>query len=154
MASSIVGLHNAGALRREIGIASAAILLLILFSTLTSFFSPHGLASRWDPLASPPYIERLRGLQEGGLYRSYSLDCDPQPAFAAPFQLASIDNIDSLLPMRAARYFRNYLDSGTGVLFFAGNSGFRSAEITAISEFHRNRRYFDLVAVKYLITQG
>jgi len=151
---SFSGLYSGGAPRREIVIAAAAIMFVILFSTLTSFFTPHGLAFRWDPLASPPYIERLRSLQEGGLYRSYSLDSDPQPAFAAPFQLASIDNLDALLPMGAAKYFRTYLDRGAGVLFFAGNFGFRSAEITAMSEFHRNRRYFDFVAVKYLVTQG
>jgi hypothetical protein len=113
-----------------------------------------GLPRRYDPLTPAPYLEQVARLSGDNLYRSYSLDLALQPNFAVPFALTSLDCVEVLLPVCSATFIQRYLDRGVFPEFFAGNfSAGRNPQFSALEEFWHNKRYFDLVAVRYLITR-
>jgi hypothetical protein len=128
--------------------------VLISLPILAAALGRHGLNSRYNPLTAPPFIPELVGLQEGGLYRSYSLDPMPYPDFAAPFELASLDNLNAICPDGTARFALDYLDFGLSGIMFTGNRSVGAVYGTALDQIKKNKRYYDLVAVKYLVTSG
>ncbi len=129
------------------------LVLIALLSLCAAFFASYGLPLRYNPLTPAPYLGTLLKLQNNNLYRSYSLDSIPQPNFAAPFGLTSLDNLEALSPVGSAEFIQTYLDRGVFPIWFAGNhSAARKPEFTALGEFFENKRYFELVGVKYLVT--
>lgn len=141
-------------IRPGLALAGSALIFVALVPLLTAFYAPSGLAARYNPLTPAPYIDFLRTVQANNLYRSYSFDCAPQPEFAAPFGFSSLDNIDPLLPAGSATFMRIFLDSRVDPLFFAGNLNIGEVGTrTAMQEYRKNKRYFDLVAVKYVVTR-
>src|SRR5262249_28821521 len=89
-----------------------------------------------------------------GLYRSYSLDPVPAPDFAAPFELTSLDNLDAICPIGTQQFVLDYLDFGLWGIMFTGNRSVGAAYGTALDQIKKNKRYYDLIAVKYLVTNG
>jgi len=113
-----------------------------------------GLPRRYNPLTPAPYLEQLLRLSGDNLYRSYSFDAALQPNFAVPFAVTSLDCIEVLMPVSSVTFMQRCLDRGAFPTFFAGNlSALRDPHFSALGEFWHNKRYFDLVAVKYLITR-
>jgi hypothetical protein len=157
LASFIVLAAALGFVRRPrltIGIAVAGAAVVALFPVLAAARSDHGLPARYNPLTAAPFISELQRLQEGGLYRSYSLDAVPAPDFAAPFDLSSLDNLDAICPEGTQQFVLDYLDFGLWGLMFTGNRSVGPAYGTAFDQIKKNKRYYDLVAVKYLVTDG
>ena len=131
------------------------LVLVALPSLCAAFFASYGLPLRYNPLTPAPYLGTLVEFQNNNLFRSYSLDSTPQPDFAAPFGLTSLDNLEALSPVGSAEFMQTYLDRGVFPIWFAGNhSAARKPEFTALGEFFENKRYFDLVGVRYLVTMN
>ncbi len=134
---------------------SIELILVALPPLCAAFFASYGLPLRYNFLTPAPYLGALVKLQNNNLYRSYSLDSTPQPNFAAPFGLTSLDNLEALSPIGSAQFMQRYLDRGVIPIWFAGNnSGGRNPEFSALGEFSENKRYFDLVGVRYLVTMN
>lgn len=134
---------------------ASKLMLVALPPLCVAFFAPHGLPLRYNPLKPPPYLATLVRLQNNNIYRSYSFDGLLFPNFAAPFRVTSLDSLDAVLPFSSAVFMRRFLDRGAEPLFFAANhSAGRKMQFRAINEFFENRRYFDLVGVRYLVTMG
>jgi hypothetical protein len=140
--------------RATIALCVMGVLSVAALPILAAALGRHGLNSRYNPLTPPPYLANLINLQEGGLYRSYSLDQMPDPDFACPFELTSLDNLDAICPTGTARFVLDYLDFGLSGIMFTGNRSVGPAYGTASDQIKRNRRYYDLVAVKYFVTNG
>ncbi len=113
----------------------------------------HGLPQRYNPLTPAPYISTLQTLQDGGRYRSYSFSGRPQPNFSMPFSISSLGNVEAVMPEESAAYMFEYLDSAVSPIWFAGNlSHNRLDGRPAVDEFSRNKRYYDFIGVRYLVT--
>jgi hypothetical protein len=131
-------------------------LTIVTVTPLTaSSFAYKGLPARYNPLTPAPYLTFLRNIQGQYPYRSYSFDGTPQPNFAAPFGFTSLNNIEALLPPATAEFTQRYLDRGVSPLWFAGNLSWgRKTHLRALDEFWKNKRFFDLVGVRYVVTQA
>lgn len=132
----------------------AGLVAIALIPLITTWIAPQGQAKRYDPLTKAPYIEQLQTLQQGGVYRSYSFDGTPQPNFAAPFGISSLNNVEAVMNLESATFMFEYLDSQTSPIWFAGNLSHGRVPGTAITQYLRNKQYFDLVGVRYLVTYG
>jgi hypothetical protein len=149
--SGVMGFVRDG--RAVISIAGFSIASLL--PVFAAAFSLHGLPYRYNPLFLPPYVARLLSLQEGGLYRSYSLGPLPGPDFAAPVKLSSLDNLDAINPTETAKFMEDYLDSSLSALYFVGQSSAHGPPpVSALDQIKQNRRFYDLVAVKYFVTMA
>ena len=144
--------------RRAVPIRAAIALGLLLVATppvLAAQSWAPGLARRFDPLSRPPFLEALIALRDGNLQRSYSLDAAFQANFATPFAVSSLNVIDAIQPVESAEFLDRYLDRSANPLWFLGNlSPKRQGNVRALDEFDQNRRYFDLVGVRYLVIPG
>jgi hypothetical protein len=133
-------------------ISVASFSVVGLFPVLAAIIGTEGLPRRYNPLRQPPYMATLQKLQQGGLYRSYSLGALPAPEFASLFELSSLDNLDAISPTSAARFLQDYLDPDLSPLYFAG---YRSTSgppfMSALDRLKLNRRYYNLVAMRYLV---
>jgi hypothetical protein len=118
-----------------------------------ALMASYGLAARYNPLTPAPYLNKLIMLQNSNLYRSYSLGYALQANFAAPFAITSLNNIDPIAPADSAAFVQRYLDRGASPFLFLGLAG-PNAQFPALKEFWHNKRYFDLIGVRYLITQA
>jgi hypothetical protein len=110
--------------------------------------SPQGLARRFNILQpSPPYITFLhRGLGDH-YYRSISLDGVLEGNFAAPFGISSVNVFEGMLPLASKNFNQQLLDRNSNGIFFGhfGGPEFQG-------EFRTNRKFFDLVGVKYIVS--
>lgn len=111
-----------------------------------------GLARRYDPATPPPYAAMLRTLQSATGGRAYAIDGIPHVNFATPLTLEMLNKCDGLDPRGAALYLRRLLDPGADPVCFSGSVG-RYGPRTAIEEFHDRRRFFNLGAIRYLVTK-
>ncbi|MBW1788672.1 MAG: hypothetical protein JRK53_18960 [Deltaproteobacteria bacterium] len=111
---------------------------------------------RHNPLTTAPYLDRLAVLQQDNRYRSYSLDGTPQPNFAAPFSISSLNIVEAAAPSGSNEFMRKRLDRACTALWFGGNHSAGRADfgVTATQEMFRHLRYFELAAVRYLVTLG
>ncbi|MEK7539812.1 MAG: YfhO family protein [Patescibacteria group bacterium] len=121
---------------------------------VTAFTAENGQPARYNPLTSATYLERLKELQAGGLYRSYSFDGTPQPNFAAPFEISNLGVVEALVNTSTASFFTTYLDRTISPIWFAGNYSWNRTPGTAMTEYQENKRFFDLVGVKYVVNVG
>jgi hypothetical protein len=136
----------------RIGLAALAIAIIGLFPIIAAVLASDGLPSRYDPLTPAPYLEQLMTLQNGGMYRSYSIDGMPFPDFAAPFELTSLDYLEAIVPTGTARFTTTYLDRGVRAGFLAGSlSDSRAPGTNAYVEFRKNKRFYDLVSARYVV---
>ena len=130
----------------------AAGLSLVALPTLLATFSSHSLSTRYDILTRPPFLTVLDGGPAANLHRSFSLDSAFQANFALPFAISSLNVLEAVLPNEAVAFVQDRLDSGNIPLLFLGDpAGLRDIELR--EEFWRNKRYFDLVGVRYLVTR-
>jgi hypothetical protein len=131
----------------------AGFCVVALAPILASAFSASGLNYRYNPLTPPPFMASLVCLQEGGVQRSYSLGPVPAPDFAAPFGLSSLDTINAISPDGTARFLADYLDPSLSGLYFVGHrSTLGPPYMSALDQIKWNKRYYNLAAVKYLVT--
>ncbi|MBI3796724.1 MAG: YfhO family protein, partial [Deltaproteobacteria bacterium] len=125
-------------------------LCVALPSLGAALFVSSGLAARYNPLTPPPFLNWLMRLQRPNLYRSYSLNFALQANFAAPFAITSLNNLEAIALADTAAFVLRYLDRGQSPLMFLAFG----APGALMEYWHNNKRYFDLIGVKYLITQG
>lgn len=138
----------------QLGSVSAIIVGVVALQLTIQSLGHGGLSQRYDPLTTPPYIQKLQDLTQGGLYRVYSMDGNPQPNFSTPFHLSNINNVEALMPLDGAEFMLKYLDNSVSPIWFAGNYSFgRSVGSTAVAQYLNHQRYFDAVGVRYLVTQ-
>ena len=154
-----LALYGASALAlglvRRIAVNGAVVvtgLSLVALPPFLAAWSSHGLSSRYDLLTRPPYLSVLEGDPAANLYRSFSLDRAFQANFALPFGLSSLNVLEAILPNETAAFLHDRLDSARTPLLFLGAQGGRR-DIELREEFWRNKRYFDLVGVRYLVTR-
>jgi hypothetical protein len=125
-------------------------LCVALPSLGAALLMPYGLAARYNPLTPAPFLTRLITEQRTNLYRSYSLDFALQGNFAAPFAITSLNSLEAVVLADSAAFMTRYLDRGQSPLMFLAYG-----VPDVLTEFwHNHKRYFDLIGVKYLITQG
>lgn len=131
-----------------------AVVVLALVPLGTAFRAENGQPARYNPLTVAPYLDKLQELQQDGLYRSYSFDGTPQPNFAAPFEVSSLNNVEALIHAHTAEFFTTYLDRTISPIWFAGNYSWNRVPGTALTEYQENKRFFDLVGVRYIVNLG
>ena len=132
--------------------ASVALCVVTVIGAVTPLFAAAGPPRRYDVMTVPPYVRELRRLQRLG-ERVYALDGNPQPNFGAALRVPSINTLDVLMPPESAAFIRGYLDRSADPLWLSGTTGGRrDGPGTPLSELSDNRRYFDLVGVRYLTT--
>ncbi|HLQ36777.1 MAG TPA: hypothetical protein VK348_03175, partial [Planctomycetota bacterium] len=115
-----------------------------------------GLPARYDPLTEPPYIDKLRQLQQGGLYRTYALDAAPAPNLHVAYGLASMSWFVPLAPRRSSEYIATHIDRHIAVptwyaTNFAGAPGGTANALAALAENFDN---FSRIAVRYVTAQA
>ncbi len=112
-----------------------------------------GLPVRYDAATAPPYAVTLRALQAATGGRAYAIDGTPQPDFAQPLGLETLNKCDPLQPRGAALFLMRRLDRGADAVCFSGNAWPRAGFGTAMDEYRANRRFFNLGAIRYLVTR-
>ena len=110
-----------------------------------------GLPRRYDAATAPPYAATLRALEASTGGRAYAIDGIPQPNFSSPLGFETLDKCDPLQSRGAALFVKRRLDRGADPVCLAGKT--RREPSVAIDEFRNNRRFFNLGAVRYLVTQ-
>ena len=130
--------------------AGVALCVITLIGAVTPLFAAAGLPRRYDVTTVPPYVRELRRLQRLG-ERVYALDGNPQPNFGAALRVPSLNTLDVVMPPESAAFIHAYLDRSADPLWLSGTTGGRrEGPGTPLSELADNRRYFDLVGVRYL----
>lgn len=125
--------------------------IIALVPGIAALTGARGLPMRFDPLNPAPFMAFLSKSQEGGLYRSYSLDSALQADFAAPFGISSLNLLEGLVPAPSAYFLNHFLDRESLGVYFTGNV-LRWSSVPAEHELQTNRAYFDLVATKYIVS--
>jgi hypothetical protein len=116
-----------------------------------------GLPSRYDALALPPYLVKLKALQEGGLYRSFSFDAVPMPNVQTAVGIPGMGWIVPLVPEPSRLFFKQFLDRTIRMPnWYAGNVTAWPDAVPhgALTELHYNLRFFSLSAVRYVAVQN
>jgi hypothetical protein len=116
-----------------------------------------GLPERYDPLATPPYIDFLVDKQAGGLYRSLSFDALPMPNFAMPYGLSNFSWILPLISKESVAFTKRYLDAGfLTINWYAANVAVarNDGAGSALSELGRNLKYYSLIGARYVVAGG
>lgn len=128
------------------------LMMVALSPMAASLLAPQGLPKRYNPVTRPPYISQLTHLQDQGAFRSYSFDSAPQPNFACPFGLSSLDNIEALAPLESNTFITTYLDRGTSAIWLAANlTAGRDYTYKPSAELLTNLRYYSLVGVRFMV---
>ena len=111
-----------------------------------------GLPLRYDAATEPPYVHALRELQAGTHGRAFGFDGTPQPNFGVAFGIDQLNTLEAVLPQGVAGFFQRHLDPGTNPLSFSANTGQRRSP-GALEQFLAHRRFFELAAVRYVLTR-
>ena len=138
--------------RRPIVFVTMAAVVCALPEAVLALSDIRGLPTRYDATAEPPFVHALRALQASTGGRSYALDGAPQPNFGSVARIDQLNTCDPLLTRAAATFMERHLDAGADPIWFSGNTAPRRP-VRAIDEFRRNRRFFNLAAVRYLVTR-
>jgi hypothetical protein len=114
-----------------------------------------GLPKRYDPLPEPAYLTALRTMLEGDMYRVYSWHGYPSVMFGAGYGISSLSFQLGNVPEPTIGFFRNLIDTGASMpLFLGGYAAQRTPGLSLPEEqFVTNRRYYNLLAVRYLVTR-
>jgi hypothetical protein len=129
--------------------------LLAAAAGLATMPKMHGLPKRYDPLPEPAYLTALRTMLEGDMYRVYSWHGYPSVMFGAAYGISSLSYQLAMAPEPSVGFIRNLIDSGAWTpLFLGGYFAPRTPGVPLPEEqFVRNRRYYNLLAVRYLVTR-
>ena len=133
------------------GLVAAGLVLAALPSSL-ALLASHGLPSRYDLLARPPYVDVLEHASAANLFRSFSFDTAFQGNFALAFGVSSLNVLEAIMPHESAAFLRDRLDGYPEPLLFIGSVAGRPP-LDLVEEFWRNKRYFDLTGVRHLVTR-
>jgi hypothetical protein len=135
---------------------TAAVSIATLVTGLTvavgAWMQPR-LPGRYNPLTPAPYVTALAA--EPNAPRVYPFDAVLCPDFAAPFGVSSVTNLDNLITRGGGEFFSRFLDPGVPqpARFFGSPAGRSPASPEPLIEFWRHRRYWDLVGVRFVLTQ-
>jgi len=136
--------------RSRLALGSIVAAACIVPQVIILWTSPHGRPSRYDPLTPPPYVAKLRSLQQGNLYRSYSFDSSPHPNFSPVLGISMLNTAEALVPYPTVDFMHKCLDRYSAPFWFAGDR----QRISPTAEFWRNKRYFDFIGIRYITTSG
>lgn len=152
--AAFVATVTAGALLgrrlRAVPAMAIAVTVTALVSGVSTSVQPR-LARRYDWTRASGYVTWLQRAPNAP--RVYGFDGVLYPDFPTVFGLSSPTNLENLVPHEANAFFGAYLDPAVLPARFFGISAGRNPTLPdAIGEFWGNRRYWDLIAVQYLLT--
>lgn len=128
---------------RSFRFAPYAIAFLLMLCTLWLF---PGLGVRYNIITKPPYVDELKTLCSDK-NRVYSTSLKMFPAINACVGISSLNTVDSLYYPFVHDFYKKYLNQDLNPARFFAHDG-----NGAIINYLKNKRYYDLLGCKYLIT--
>lgn len=130
-------------LSKATAVVAGIVAAIALLNLSISMASPQGLPQRHDPFKAPPSIQSLRDNTRDGS-RVYGMDGVLSAHSSIALGLASPAMLEALMPRRFDEYISDFLQPGANPFIFAWS--------TKSDDLVFNRRYWDLLDVKYILT--
>ena len=132
------------------------ILILIFIFTfigvvLISYLSPYGMMERTDPYQDNPVTDFLK--ENLGDSRMFSFDYALGPSYPAGYEISTMGILGAMTIDSFETYYFNFLDADAltdTLAFFSYDYGPNLAK----EKFLMNKKYFDFLGLKYIVTEG
>lgn len=132
-------------------VALGAVAAAALASRSWVMAAPHHLPAKHDLFQLPAYAEFLQR-HIGAGYRAYGLDGFLFPNLSSAYQIATPNRVTAIVTPQDERFYHRYLDAFQSPEQFSGLD-LAGPDGTPVSEFHRNRRFWDYIGVRYVVSQ-
>jgi hypothetical protein len=139
----------------QVKISTLFVILIVIISVgvLLSHASPTALYSRFDSLKQNPLTNFLK--ENLGDKRMFSFEYALGPNYPAAYDINTLGIMAALNIDSFHTFNHNFLDKDA----WTSNLGYRSwsdsyGPIHAIQKFNQNKKFYDFLGVKYIITEG
>lgn len=140
---------------RNIRLLPIVIILLATFAgeVVVSDLSPFGMMKRFDSFQENPVTDFLK--ENLGASRMFSFDYSLGPSYPAGYQISTIGQFSAYNINSFYNFLHSFLDQKAD----AGRLGFPPwtysyGPMESIHKFFENKKYFDFLGVKYVLTEG
>ena len=120
-------------------------------SVLVSESSPFGMLNRYDPYQDNPVTDFLK--ENLGDSRMFSFDYALGPSYPAGYEISTMGILGAMTIDSFETYYFNFLDADAltdTLAFFSYDYGPNLAK----EKFLMNKKYFDFLGLKYIVTEG
>ena len=133
------------------------ILIIIFFGVvLISEFSTFGMMKKNDSFEDNPITDFLKTNLEN--HRMFSFDYTMGPNYPSAYGINSIGILSPYTIDSFQKFYSNFLDNDTYLEHIGGLINtpwtYSYGPMEAIEKFYDNKKYFDFLGVKYIITEG
>ncbi len=137
----------------KISILFGILIIIFLSVVLISEFSSFGMMKKTDAFEDNPVTDFLKTNIEN--HRMFSFGYSMQPNYPSAYGINSIGVISPFTIDSFANFVQNFLDkdADNGRLGFPPWT-FSYGPMESIEKFYDNKKYFDFLGVKYIITDG
>ena len=137
----------------KISILFGILIIIFLSVVLISEFSSFGMMKKTDAFEDNPVTDFLKTNMEN--HRMFSFGYSMQPNYPSAYGINSIGVISPFTIDSFANFVQNFLDkdADNGRLGFPPWT-FSYGPMESIEKFYDNKKYFDFLGVKYIITDG
>jgi len=137
----------------KISVLFGILIIIFLSVVLISEFSSFGMMKKTDAFEDNPVTDFLKTNMEN--HRMFSFGYSMQPNYPSAYGINSIGVISPFTIDSFANFVQNFLDkdADNGRLGFPPWT-FSYGPMESIEKFYDNKKYFDFLGVKYIITDG
>ena len=137
----------------KISVLFGILIIIFLSVVLISEFSSFGMMKKTDAFEDNPVTDFLKTNMEN--HRMFSFGSSMQPNYPSAYGINSIGVISPFTIDSFANFVQNFLDkdADNGRLGFPPWT-FSYGPMESIEKFYDNKKYFDFLGVKYIITDG
>lgn len=144
---------NMAANRVKLSVLFVILIIIISGGVLLSHLSPSGMYSRFDSLQQNQLTQFLK--QNLGDQRMFSFEYALGPNYPAAYDISTLGIMTALNINSFYSFNHSFLDQDA----WTSNLGYRSwsdsyGPVHAVQKFNENKKYYDFLGVKYLLTEG
>lgn len=139
--------------RVKLSVIISVLLIAFIFQNLVSYYSPFGMMEKYDSFQPDPVTNFLKeNLQN---QRMFSFEYTLGPNYPAAYELSTLGQFVAFNTNSFYSFIHNFLDHQAD----AGRLGFSPwtyayGPMESMNKFFENKKYFDLLGVKYIITES
>ncbi len=138
-------------IKKEAGLITTFFIINIAIFT----FSIYGPPKVFDYFQLPPYMKNVANDVAENHCRIYGFGGFFKGESASATGLQDINVCDAMIPSDYANYVTRFLDRYVNPAWFDSDSGFRdNSGVTPQAELFKNIKFYDLLGVKYLLSQN